>query len=61
MYILPRNDKEMKSVMDMEQFKGRHDVIMNIKEYLQNNDSLDLSTFIDMVDYFNKKGWPSWC
>lgn len=61
MYILPRNDKEMKSVMDMEQFKGRHDVIMNIKEYLQNNDSLDLSTFIDMVDYFNKKGWSSWC
>lgn len=61
MYILPRNDKEMKSVMDMEQFKGRHNVIMNVKEYLQNNDYLDLSTFIDMVNYFNKKGWPNWC
>ena len=61
MYILPKNDKEMKSVMDMENFKGRHNVIMNIKEYLQNNDSLDLHTFIDMVCYFNKKGWPNWC
>lgn len=61
MYILPRNDKEMKSVMDMENFKGRHNVIMNIKEYLQNNDSLDLQTFIDMISYFNKKGWPNWC
>lgn len=61
MYILPKNDEEMKSVMDMEQFKGRHNVIMNIKEYLQNNDSLDLHTFVDMVCYFNKVGWPNWC
>lgn len=61
MYILPRNDKEMKSIMDMENFKGRHNVIMSIKEYLQNNDSLDLQTFVDMISYFNKKGWPNWC
>lgn len=61
MYKLPRNDEELESTLDMENFKGRHNVIMNIKEYLQNNDSLDLQTFIDMVAYFNKKGWPNWC
>lgn len=61
MYILPRNDKEMQSVMDMENLKGRHNVIMNIKDYLQKNESLDLDTFVDMVTYFNKRGWPNWC
>lgn len=61
MYKLPKTDKELESILDMENFKSRHNVIMNVKEYLQNNDSLDLQTFIDMITYFNKKGWPNWC
>ena len=32
MYILPTNDREMENLCDMEQFKGRHNVIMTVKE-----------------------------
>lgn len=61
MYILPRNDKEFEDLCDTEQFKGRHNVIMTIKEYLTENDVLSLSDFADMISYYNKRGWKSFC
>lgn len=61
MYILPKNNREFEKLCDLEQFKGRHNVIMAIKEYLIENDNISLPDFIDMIEYYNKRGWKNWC
>ncbi len=60
MYILPKDDSEFLELCKLEQFKGRHNVIMTIKNYLQQNDNLSLESFVDLVCKCNKEGWPNW-
>ncbi len=61
LYKLPRNDEDMEDLMDTEQFKGRHQVIMAIKETLFEWDQekkISLEDFVEFVRFMNKrKGW----
>ena len=61
MYRLPRNDEDREDLMDVEQFKGRHQVIMAIKEILFEWDQekkISLEDFADFIRFMNKrKGW----
>ena len=62
MYILPKNDREVDSLCDMARYKGRHDVIMEVKTYMEeNNYKITYDAFLGMIKHHNKKGWPSWC
>lgn len=62
MYLLPKNDKEFLDLCDLEQFKGRHNVIMEVKQYMENNDNhMTCEDFLGMIKRYNKDGWPNWC
>lgn len=62
MYILPTNDREMENLCDMEQFKGRHNVIMTVKEEMyKRGGKLTIEDFVLIIKRYNKKGWQNYC
>ncbi len=62
MYLLPKNDNEFLDLCKLEQFKGRHNVIMEVKQYMENNDyHMTYEDFLGMIKRYNKDGWPNWC
>lgn len=62
MYLLPKNDNEFLDLCDLEQFKGRHNVIMEVKQYMENNNyAMTYEDFLGMIKRYQKDGWPSWC
>lgn len=60
MYILPKTDLDFLELCKLEQFKGRHNVIMTIKSYLLTHKTIDLETFVELITKYNKEGWPNW-
>lgn len=62
MYLLPKNDHEFLDLCDLEQFKGRHNVIMEVKQYMEeNNYTMTYDDFLGMIKRYKKDGWPNWC
>lgn len=61
MYILPKDDKELEMYCDMEQFKGRHNVIMTVKEEMyKRGGKLTIEEFVLIIKRNNRKGWKNW-
>ena len=61
MYILPKDDKELEMISDMEQFKGRHNVIMTVKEEMyKRGGKLTIEEFVLIIKRNNRKGWKNW-
>ena len=63
MYILPKNDAEFLDLCDIEQFKGRHNVIMAVKQLFDEYgyETINKEDFIGFVKFHNKNGWEDWC
>lgn len=62
MYLLPKNDKDFENLCKQQMFRGRHNVIMEVKQYMENNDyHMTYEDFLGMIKRYNKDGWPNWC